>query len=884
MNMTNLQVEFSKSKTREEAIEDTTSGKVYFTSDSNDIVFRGKAYGNKDIDNSYTTSASDTKGHWTVNIPGVTELYDGLKIHIRLGTAYYANGENYNTLNVNGLGAKMVWYRYNSRFTSHLTTNAEITLTYRTSAGSYKVTTSTGELTKDTTYTDGWVCDYAYDNNDTQTSSLYNTRPYVAGEGPLYPYKLCAITENFRILPLVKTDGTGTSKTQTTYSFRPEKIYYNNYWSTIQQNAQCYNELKSSCSFNAPRNFNTTVPANHIIFLKGKYNDGLFTLDQTSTTSWYVFVPMNTTYSASQGYFSSGSYYIKIGCSGASVNTCNLEEVNTLYYYDGTRLAQQTYRAVNATHAHFLYNNPQIVIGNTAKKFNGHDNYSWSLDDIGVLAKDACFQKFTGTYNADECLTPGVYQYITLGRSGLDTVTDSQYSLLVMQTGENTIRQIAFGSKKASNVYSRVCVNSSWSDSDSVYTFQKITSQEKTINLRDSSSIANALAEVDVNGEFIGTITDENGNTETSMSGDITAVSEFSNKIASDSAAIAPICHWLSNKQLYYSYLNTWSSITFDLANALPMAYYKIGDKIKIYKHTVSIEHYLNTLNLTAINTYISSLSTAQKAAYTAYKTLKGKSSLSDIEFIKYLITSGTIYGAPSNPNNGGTTSNLSGSTVINVYDYSIIQESESYTLLPKNLPPVISYTVVSDTSNSVNSFVTSAYASPTASESPTANYAREFYAGYSSVEYSSFFSELTPISTSGYNSLHGSGLCEVPGIFREGRPNDNEVPSNKWISRAMVDVIAYYKTDYGIQSSKILSSGHLQNLYSVNENVTSLVAANQILTQGYSSTFLQFKVPNSGFNYITIRAHGDFKIRGSWCVLGTVTYWSLQPLCGSLV
>ena len=295
---------------------------------------------------SYTTPTTDTKGHWTVTIPGVTRLYDGLKIHIRLGTAYYANNEQYNTLNVNGLGAKIVWYRYNSRLTSHLSTNAELTLTYRTAAGSYKVTTSTGELTNGTTYTDGWVCDYVYDNNDTQTSALYNTRPYT-GDYVLYAYKLCVFNEKGRLVPLVKTDGTGTSKVQLDTAFRPEKIYYNNYWSSIAANSQCYSELKSSCAFSATRTFNANVPANNTMYLVGSYNNGLFTLDQTSTTSWYLFVPNSTSFTSLYNYFTKGKYYIKIGCSGASANSVNLEEVNTLYYFDGFNLSPCTSVANN---------------------------------------------------------------------------------------------------------------------------------------------------------------------------------------------------------------------------------------------------------------------------------------------------------------------------------------------------------------------------------------------------------------------------------------------------------------------------------------------------------------------------------------------------------
>jgi hypothetical protein len=47
----------------------------------------------------------DTAGTWTVTIPNITEYYDGLTIAIILKTSY--NG-TFNTLNVNGLGKKLV--------------------------------------------------------------------------------------------------------------------------------------------------------------------------------------------------------------------------------------------------------------------------------------------------------------------------------------------------------------------------------------------------------------------------------------------------------------------------------------------------------------------------------------------------------------------------------------------------------------------------------------------------------------------------------------------------------------------------------------------------------------------------------------------------------
>ena len=65
------------------------------------------------------------------------------------------------------MGAKIVWYRKNTRLTSHVPNGAEILITYRTNAGSY-TTPSSGSRTdipRGTTCTDGWILTTAYDSN-----------------------------------------------------------------------------------------------------------------------------------------------------------------------------------------------------------------------------------------------------------------------------------------------------------------------------------------------------------------------------------------------------------------------------------------------------------------------------------------------------------------------------------------------------------------------------------------------------------------------------------------------------------------------------------------------------------------------------------------------
>ena len=96
------------------------------------------------------TSTSDSAGTWTVTIDGITELYDGLTVKVRITTG---QGSSYSTLNVNDLGANPIWFGYGVPLTSStpLTSNQEVTLTYRTTASASGITIG------GTSYTRGWV-------------------------------------------------------------------------------------------------------------------------------------------------------------------------------------------------------------------------------------------------------------------------------------------------------------------------------------------------------------------------------------------------------------------------------------------------------------------------------------------------------------------------------------------------------------------------------------------------------------------------------------------------------------------------------------------------------------------------------------------------------
>ena len=96
------------------------------------------------------TSTSDSAGTWTVTINGITDLYDGLTVKVKITKG---QGSSYSTLNVNNLGANPVWFGYGVPLTSStpLTSNQEVILTYRTTASASSITIG------GTSYTRGWV-------------------------------------------------------------------------------------------------------------------------------------------------------------------------------------------------------------------------------------------------------------------------------------------------------------------------------------------------------------------------------------------------------------------------------------------------------------------------------------------------------------------------------------------------------------------------------------------------------------------------------------------------------------------------------------------------------------------------------------------------------
>ena len=206
--------------------------------------------------NCYDTGASDTAGTWTVTIPGITALTEGLTIKIRLKTSY--NGTT-NTLNLNGLGAKTIYFRYGNKLTSHYSKESVLALTYTTNA------TSSG------TDKTGWIIENIYDSTNTYQLRKYYTR--YKTKSALYRYMICFINKDDELIPANNvSNSTATTKALTTESFMLSKgIYYYNSTTTVASagytgNATLYQQL-GLIDLRYSFNTGTTLTANKPVYL-----------------------------------------------------------------------------------------------------------------------------------------------------------------------------------------------------------------------------------------------------------------------------------------------------------------------------------------------------------------------------------------------------------------------------------------------------------------------------------------------------------------------------------------------------------------------------------------------------------------------------------------
>lgn len=271
--------------------------------------------------------STSTSTAFTATVDGITELKDGVCVYLDNNVVASASGW---TLNINGLGAKPVYFSSsNTRTTTHFGVAVTALFVYNSSH-----------------VTDGcwdWVVGYDSNSNDTgYYVAEYYGRHYTGSIG-VFAYSLCAADVNNKINSLTTTGGTGTSKVANTIPFRPQQIYGYNGSSAVAANTLLGHATtwqQRGLSNVTQYTFNGKLPVYQMIYLCGTYNTttGLFTLDNSSTTSWYKLVPYNTNNLVLSNYFTSGKDYIFIGRTYSSENYANLNIINTLYRFDGTNL------------------------------------------------------------------------------------------------------------------------------------------------------------------------------------------------------------------------------------------------------------------------------------------------------------------------------------------------------------------------------------------------------------------------------------------------------------------------------------------------------------------------------------------------------------------
>lgn len=281
------------------------------------------------------TPAGDTAGRWTATVTGVNSYYDGLRITIYNTTTY--NG-TYNTLNINGLGEKLIWYRPGSRLTSHFGAANMLTLTYSSNAGTYS------------TFTGGFVLDSSYQDGSESYTQRYNYYAPYSGSVGMPQYKFWAYDIDGKAQPFTTTAGTGTTKPINTCVFRLSTgIYYNGYSANKTANQQLqaayqYTMLSTS-EFHYTHNGISAPVLYAPIYIKATpVTADTFTLDDTSLTSWLT----QTLPTTEDGYI-----YIYIGRLYSSANNFLLEAETPAYHYkDGAIRVWNNNYIASDTHNH----------------------------------------------------------------------------------------------------------------------------------------------------------------------------------------------------------------------------------------------------------------------------------------------------------------------------------------------------------------------------------------------------------------------------------------------------------------------------------------------------------------------------------------------------
>lgn len=353
----------------------------------------------------FKTGSDDNDGEWTVQIPNVTELYDGLTIRIRLQESYNST-RNY--LNVNGLGFKIVCLRRGTSLTTEYARYSELEMTYRTDGcGSGIVAHKNLDgLVSGTTYTDGWVVENVYYR--TYVSNVqFSYSSFYAGER-ITRYQILALNKENRLVPLTKVTGSSTANTGTTkpvidQPIRPHNFYFYSTTTVVSkgstiQGTYLYEQYSTT---SARYTFNSDLSTYRQIYLKGRYDPStdLFYLDSSTTTSFYVQVPTSLSSITLSTYFGNGGDdFIYLGNVSNTKNYLGLTSSNHIvYHFDGTNLVEYSNYRINEIESGF-----SVTSASSQQYLIGISTGNTTFNESNVHFQDGVYMENNTIYHSSD--------------------------------------------------------------------------------------------------------------------------------------------------------------------------------------------------------------------------------------------------------------------------------------------------------------------------------------------------------------------------------------------------------------------------------------------------------------------------------------------------
>lgn len=204
-----------------------------------------------------------------------------------------------------------------------------------------------GNVTQVSSYSNG-----LQETGDNTYPNYYNYEYYqsfkIHGENtPLYRYKLCGFDVYGRLVPITSTNQTDATMVTKTPNIIPMDlsrgiVYYGSSTAITDPNTLLgtgvlYRNRSDITSTLYTYNFNTNPEYKDNVYLVGDYKGGLFTLDNSSTNSYYLYTQNIGTGQELLSGFTEGKYYVYIG-NVDNNRYMNLLLDNPIYYFNGTSL------------------------------------------------------------------------------------------------------------------------------------------------------------------------------------------------------------------------------------------------------------------------------------------------------------------------------------------------------------------------------------------------------------------------------------------------------------------------------------------------------------------------------------------------------------------